>query len=175
MAPTLLVGDLVFVEKFAFGIRLPFSTYELLSFRRPTRGQVIAFTLPDRGLDVLVKRAVAIEGDTVEFRNGKLILNGVEATYRKEGKTYVERLPAAGVEYPIESLTPEEFRFGPVAIPAGHFFALGDNREHSADSRDWGPVPYRCLRGRLSWIAFSVDPDRGIRSERFLSTVPSPP
>lgn len=175
MSPTLLVGDLVFVEKYAFGMRLPFSTYELFSFRKPTRGEVAAFTLPDRGLDVFVKRIVAVEGDTVEFRQGKLFLNGVEATYAPKEKGFVEKHSGVALEFPISSLTPEEFRFGPVSIPAGHFFALGDNREHSADSRDWGPVPVRCLRGRVGWVAFSVDPDRGIRSGRFLSTVPSPP
>jgi signal peptidase I len=175
MSPTLLVGDLVFVEKFVFGVRLPFSTYEVFSFRNPARGEVVAFTLPDRGLDVFVKRVVAVEGDTVEFRQGKLVLNGVEATYAKATKGFLERLPGAGVELPLSSLTPEEFRFGPVAIPAGHFFALGDNREHSADSRDWGPVPLRCLRGRVGYIAFSVDPDRGLRPSRWLSTVASQP
>jgi signal peptidase I len=174
MSPTLLVGDLVFVEKYAFGVRLPFSTYELFNFRKPSRGEVVAFTLPDRGLDVFVKRVVAIEGDTVEFRGGKLVLNGVEATYALKNKAFLERHPGTAVEFPISSLVPEEFRFGPVAIPAGHFFALGDNREHSADSRDWGPVPYRCMRGRVGWIGFSVDPDRGIRTGRFFSAIPAP-
>jgi signal peptidase I len=175
MSPTLLVGDLVFVEKFVFGIRLPFSTYEVVSFRKPARGEVVAFTLPDRGLDVFVKRIIAVEGDTVEFRRGKLVLNGVEATYAKGTEGFLERLPGTDVELPLSSVTPEAFRFGPVAIPAGHFFVLGDNREHSADSRDWGPVPLRCLRGRVAYIAFSVDPDRGLRPSRWLRTVASQP
>jgi len=174
MSPTLLVGDLVFVEKFAFGVRLPFSTYEVVNFRKPSRGEVVAFTLPDRGLDVFVKRVVAVEGDTVEFRAGRLVLNGVEATYTAKGKAFVEHHAGATMDFPIESKTPDEFRFGPVAFPSGHFFALGDNREHSADSRDWGPVPYRCMRGRVGWIAFSVDPDAGIRPGRTLSGIPTP-
>jgi signal peptidase I len=146
MTPGLLPGDLVFVSKFTYNLHLPFSSFELLKRRPPRRGEVVAISVPDRGTATSVKRVVAIEGDRLEIRKGILILNGV---------------PLKG-----QPALAGEKDYGPVDIPAGHFFALSDNRAQLDDSRTWGPVPYSCLLGKVRIVWLSKGTDGGLRKER---------
>jgi signal peptidase I len=181
MLPNLLSGDIVFVNKMAFNFRLPFSSYELVKFKRPIRSEVIAFSLPDRGIDTFVKRVVAIEGDRVEIKNGKLFINNAPVSYAPvsetrqrdlaalsspEGGEWLLEHPPQGNPYLIQfEKTPTE-HYGPVDVPKNHFFAMGDNRNDSIDSRVWGPVPYSCLKGKVGVVWWSTDPSGIFRRNR---------
>jgi len=165
MAPGLVPGDLVFVSKSAFNLHLPFSTYELIRFRPPMRGEVVAFSLPERGFDTFVKRIAALENDRIHIKKGALYINGTQADYLKNPDgSLVEKI--GGVTYPIQNEMTPTRDYGPVDIPKNHFFALGDNRMASIDSRNWGPVPYSCLKGRVSVVWLSLGSE-GLRRERF--------
>lgn len=155
MAPRLLRGDLVFIFKGAFNIRLPFSTYEVFKIRRPQRGEIVAFTLPDRGLDTFVKRVVGLEGDQIEIRNGVLYINQVASKYTPEKEQLFVEESALGGKYQVFWDSQKLKDFGPINVPKNHFFALGDNRIESIDSRAWGPVPYSCLKGKLGFVWLS--------------------
>jgi signal peptidase I len=150
MAPSLLIGDLIFVSKYNYNLHLPFSSYELVSFRRPVRSEIVTFTLPERGSQTFVKRVVALDGDTVAIKKGVLYVNGVPPEYK-----YRIQVEAGGGK-----------DYGPVNIPPNHFFVLGDNRSDSNDSRAWGPVPYSCLKGRVGLVWLSLNPEGGIRRDR---------
>lgn len=168
MYPNLWTGDLLLVGKSAFNIRLPFSTYEIVKFKRPDRSAVVAFSLPDHGIETFVKRVVAVEGDRVEIREGKLFVNNEPATYDpvNEGeKVWREKTPQ-GVEYLVRFEENPTERYGPVDVPSGYFFAMGDNRLDSVDSRVWGPVPYSCLKGRATFVWLSSDSGGQFRFDR---------
>ncbi len=169
MAPGLLSGDLIFVSKSNYNVRLPFSSYEIFKIRRPRRGEVVAFALPDTGLDTYVKRVVAIEGDEVAIRNGLLTVNGKPLDVRNGSETSAHlRWESAekGEPYPIVWEEGQIRDYGPVTIPVGHFFVLGDNRVKSVDSRSWGPIPYSCLKGKVSLIWLSLGTNGSWRTER---------
>ena len=170
MEDTVLTGDYVLVNKFAYGPhRGPWKS--VLPYRDLARGDVVVFRYPpDPGRD-LIKRAVAVAGDEIEGEKKSLRLNGVEPVERyavhRDATTY-------GAEAPPSLLRRD--RFGPFAIPAGHFFAMGDNRDESQDSRFWGPVPLAHLEGRAVSVLWSVREGprvftgRGAALRRFLDT-----
>lgn len=167
MSPNILTGDLVFISKSAFNLRLPFSTYEVVKFSRPQRTEVVAFSLPERGTDTFVKRVVGLEGDRIEIKGGVLYLNNSPAEYDlSENKDYSYETLAGRPKYLIQTGTAAMSDYGPVDIPKNHFFAMGDNRTESIDSRVWGPVPYSCLKGKVKLVWLSVT-SAGIRPERF--------
>jgi len=167
MYPGILAGDLVFISKSAFNLRLPFSTYEVVKFKRPLRTEVVAFSLPDRGGDTFVKRVVALEGDRVEIKAGLLYVNGTLAKHAlvqpSDSLAYENILE--GQPYLIQ-VDKNLGDYGPVDIPKDHFFALGDNRLDSIDSRVWGPVPCSCLKGRVKLVWLSLSNEGAIRTER---------
>ena len=163
MEPNLLTGDLVFVSKYNFSLHIPFSNFELLKFARPTHSSVVAFSRPEAITKTLVKRIVALEGDRVAIINGALRVNGAEAKYRSENGSVFEEM--GGISYPILPENSSQ-NFGPVDVPKGHFFALGDNRIDSADSRQWGPVPFSCLKGKVALVWLSLDKDGHVRGDR---------
>ena len=146
MVPTLNDGDIVFVSKMAYNMRVPFSTYELLRTGKPKANEVVAFSLPDKGGETFIKRVVGVEGDQVQIRGGKVFINDKEVQTFGKG-------PIAG-------------EYGPVDVPTGHFFAMGDNSGDSTDSRTWGPIPDSCLKGRVALVWFSIDDSGGLRSDR---------
>ena len=172
MAPTLLTGDLIMVSKPNFSLRFPFSTYEIMKFRGPIRGELVAFSLPEHPIETFVKRVIAIEGDRVSIENGTLRLNGQPSDYR------VDELQANGYEETVGEnhykilQSPEMVKdYGPIDIPKNHFFVLGDNRNDSVDSRTWGPIPRSCLNGKIHLVWFSLKKDTGVRKERTLLKV----
>lgn len=157
MRPTFASGDFLTVVKAVYNIHLPFSTYELFVVRRPLPSEVVAFSLPEQGMEIFVKRVVALEGDSVTVKGGIVTVNGTALPQKPHasdadnadeirwesppgGNPYLVRVAAeaAGMK-----------DFGPVDVPRGHFFALGDNRAVAMDSRTWGPIPYSCLKGRI--------------------------
>ncbi|MBY0371461.1 signal peptidase I [bacterium] len=164
MLPSLLSGDLVFVSKAHYNVRLPFSTYELFKINKPKRGEVVVFSLPGHGMETYIKRVVALEGDEVSIRKGELYVNGKSAM-ASTAPTATESFDG-GLPHALLWDKKDVPDYGPVLVPQGHFFALGDNRVQSLDSRNFGPVPLSCLKGKVSLIWLSVGP-QGVRSDRF--------
>jgi signal peptidase I len=143
MVPTLLVGDHILVNKFLFGFRVPFADGKIIAIREPERGDVIVFRYPrDRKLD-FIKRAVAVGGETVEVREKQVFINGEavefeQAVFLDEG-----------------SLLTGRDTFGPVTVPEGKVFVMGDNRDNSNDSRFWGFVDLKDVKGKAMVIYWS--------------------
>lgn len=207
MLNTILIGDFMLVNKFVYGVKLPFTDRTIMSVSNPKRGDIVVFRFPvdpddprpperysrlfPRWLPLLpvfwdnqahfftwyvprnfIKRCIAVAGDTVEYRNKELFVNGTRQVEPYVMHTDSRMLP--GPE-PAPSQTAfqkawEEQRFyqseyspyvrdqfGPVVVPAGHIFAMGDNRDNSEDGRFWGPLPVRYLRGKPLVLYFSSD------------------
>jgi len=172
MEPTLAVGDHIFADMRAYGVRLPL-TERWLTEREPLRGDVILFTHPLTG-EVLVKRLVGLPGDTLAMEGGVLFINGVEQEQRFEGGVRLESL--AGKAHLLNADSDQGPAFTAVRIPARHYFMSGDHRGNSSDSRMWGFVPREKLLGRA--IAILYSPRDGLRgAERIwipLSADPKP-
>jgi signal peptidase I len=161
MQPTLLEGDVVLVDRLAYDFKVPLTDVSLARLGEPRRGDVVTFTSPKDGVR-LIKRLVGLPGDVVELRNELLLVNGVPAQYRIEKNSFrsvraIERLGAR--EHAIQVLpTVQAMRsFGPVVVPRGSYFFLGDNRDDSADSRYIGFVPRSALIGRAHHLLGSAD------------------
>jgi len=167
MENTLLVGDFLFVFKPSFGFVVPFADIKIPQDVKPKRGEVVVFKFFNENKDY-VKRVIALEGDTVEIRNKIVYLNGKplkeDYVIHSDPRTY-EGLPEYSGEdfqkYWEKGLFANDIRvrdnFGPVVVPKGTVFVMGDNRDESWDSRFWGPLPYRYLRGKPLIIYFSFD------------------
>jgi signal peptidase I len=179
MKPTLLIGDYLFVSKFSYG----YSRYSLpwglplfsgrIFASQPVRGDVVVFKLPTDNTTDYIKRIVGLPGDTIQVKGGILIINGTPVTRKLVGpavspdypgratreKEYIETLPN-GRKHPIWEVSDHDMLDNtPVYhVPAGHYFAMGDNRDHSQDSRVLsavGYVPFENLVGRAEFLFFS--------------------
>lgn len=148
MIPSLLIGDYLLVNKIAFGLRNPLKDDFIYRWQTPKRQEIVVFTYPvDKKLD-FIKRVIGLPGDTVEIINKKVYVNG-----KPLDEPYVQFTDKE--IYPKE-LSPRD-NFGPVKVPEGHIFVLGDNRDQSYDSRFWGFVPLHSLKGKALIIYFSWD------------------
>jgi signal peptidase I len=171
MRPTLLEGDVVLVNRLAYDVKLPLTDVVLAPLAEPRRGDVVTFTSPLDGTR-LIKRLVGLPGDVVALRDGVLHLNGVAATYlapeaATEPTATGLTLPAlrateqwGDLAHPVQFLptvAAAQRNYGPVQVPAGHYFMLGDNRDNSADSRFIGMVPRQRLIGRAHHLLVSAD------------------
>jgi signal peptidase I len=169
MERTLLVGDFLFVNKAVFGAQIPGTRRRLPAFETPRRGDVIVFAYPKDPELNYVKRVIGAPGDTIEMRGGLVRLDG-----RLLAETYVQRVdPSRDVSAPeftwqrdfLLTGSPEERRtyhptrdnWGPLLVPPGKYFVLGDNRDNSADSRYWGFVDHTAVKGRPMVVYFSYD------------------
>jgi len=171
MIPTLQVGDHIFVNKFIYGVRVPFTNIKFgMEYRKPKRGEVIVFIYPKEPDKDFIKRVVAVGGDTIELRDQELVINGKpvarthvdgpceyedddEGTRQKhrcdawdetlDGRTWRVIFDAQRTPHP----------YAPVTVPAGSYYVLGDNRDNSHDSRFWGEVPGDHVKGtaRTVW------------------------
>jgi len=175
MKPTILEGDRVFVNKLAYDLKVPFTTWHLAEWGNPQRGDIVVFYSPHDGKR-LVKRVIGLPGDTVELRNDQLRLNGAPVSYAPLDPAVSEALPTpervrgvfATEQLPLRTHAvmampelPAKRTFGPVRVPEGHYFMMGDNRDNSFDSRFWGAVPRRQILGRTTAIALSFNrPDK---------------
>jgi signal peptidase I len=178
MKDTLLVGDFLLVNKFVYGAatpdRIPFTDIHLPSvqfpaLRQPKRGDIIVFKYPlDEKLDY-IKRCIGVPGDTIEIRDGKVYINSkVEGEMRflfkdfdsSEGHyiNYTRVTISTGASYTTRhyaDMSPRMRDYGPVVVPAGHLFMMGDNRDNSQDSRYWGFMPMKNIRGQALVIYWS--------------------
>lgn len=180
MFPTLLVGDHVFVTKFAFGARIPGTETVLPGMRSPGRGEVVVFRLardgrqvfapdlrPDLPTDTFIKRLVGLPGDTLEVREGRVILNGEPVALTRTGETFTD---STGRVFDVleEQLGScrhhilDDPDFPPIdlaelKIPEGRYFFLGDNRDNSLDSRRWGTVAVSAMHGPAGLLYWSWD------------------
>ena len=179
MIPSLAVGDQIFVNKLSYGVRVPFTTNQLIEFSEPTRGDVAVFVCPDTPELNYIKRIVALAGDEVVVRNGVLAVNGETLPRESQGdKVYQDRHFESstwfefnaleetegnhGVSYEVlaDNARPAPTRdFGPFVVPEGHVFMMGDNRDHSRDSRVFGAVPVGHIMGRAMFIWWSWGKD----------------
>ena len=141
MLNTLHIGDRLFVTKFSYGIHIPFINKEIIDMGQPEKGDIIVFPFPkDPSID-FVKRVVATPGDVVEIRNKQFYRNGkaVEEPYIIHSDPLI--------------VNSHRDKFGPVTVPAGQVFVMGDNRDNSRDSREWGMVDKKTIRGK-AWVIF---------------------
>jgi len=147
MEDTLLIGDRILVAKFAYGIRIPFTESRILDFHKPEIGDIFVFEPPpDAGKHNLIKRIVGLPGDIIEVREGELYRNNKAVKDEK----YIKR-------YPFSFMRRQDF--GPVEVPPGHIFAMGDNRDLSKDSRSWGFVPFENVKGQTFLVYWSWNGD----------------
>lgn len=151
MVRTLLVGDYLFVNKFEYGPKLPFSHVRLPGLHAPRRGDVIVFKFPPDPSKDFIKRCIATGGETVEVRHKDVYVDG-----RKLDEPYVQHI--SPTEDP-EGYTPRD-NYKPPTVPPGELFMMGDNRDNSYDSRFWGPVPMDNVQGRAMFIYFSTAGDQ---------------
>lgn len=193
MIPTLLVGDFIAVNKFTYGIRLPVINKKIVELNNPQRGDVVVFRWPvDPSLDY-IKRIVGVPGDKVAYLNKRLTINGQPVEVRKVDDyldkeklyytpRYTETLGTVEHQILVEADSPPfvaqttQFPFrdkchynseGVVCeVPPGHYFAMGDNRDNSQDSRVWGFVPDENLVGKAFFIWFNFGDLKRIGSFR---------
>jgi signal peptidase I len=167
MWPTIEPGDRIVVSKAAYGLRLPFTNYFLTGNDAPERGEVIVFADPRGGSIPLVKRVVALAGQSVALLGGTLFVDGVpQALERLEDGRLVEHLGA----HAHDSGSRDFEDYGPTVVPAGHVFVMGDNRAVSLDSRVFGPVALNLLRGRVVGTSYRLD-DESLDASRILHRI----
>lgn len=150
MIPTLLVGDHILVNKFIYGIEVPFTDKKLFVFRNPDRGDVIVFKFPQNPSRDFIKRVVAKGGDTVRIINKVIYING-----NKIDEPYAQHTDKA-----VRPDIDKRDNMGPIKIPKSKLFVMGDNREQSFDSRFWGFVDLNLVRGEAMIIYFSWNKEK---------------
>ena len=151
MEDTLLTGDFLLCNQFLYGARLPLTDWRLPAIREPKRGDVVVFYYPRQPHTRYIKRCVAVGGDTVSVRSKQLFINHEPQSLPPEGK--YDDTAADGSQRYVK----QRDEFGPIVVPEGHFFMMGDNRDNSSDSRFWGTVPYELIVGKAMIIHWSWD------------------
>jgi signal peptidase I len=177
MMPTLLVGDFILVNKFTYGVRLPVINKKIIDVGEPERGDVVVFRYPQNPKIDYIKRVIALPGDKIDYHKKTILVNGEPVPQTPVGifigvgsganmtgaLENVENLD--GVEHkvlinpmmPDFSLGCRVLARGPIEVPEGHYFVMGDNRDNSNDSRCWGLVPEENLAGRAFAIWMNWD------------------
>ncbi len=148
MIPTLLIGDHILVNKFIYGIKNPLTGKVLIPIKEPQPGDIVVFRYPLNPSQDYIKRVIGIEGDTIEVVDKTVFVNG-----KPFDDTYGVHLDDTILP---RGLQPRD-NFGPVTVPADSLFVMGDNRDNSADSRFWGFVPLKELRGKAFILYWSWD------------------
>ena len=166
MKPTIEVGDRVVVNKLAYDLKVPFTMIEIAKWGDPKRGDIVVLFSPQDGTR-LVKRVVAIPGDTIAMRDNELFVNGRAAAWKtvgtrldvEQGRSIVavEALPGRNHKVMFTPELQARRWFEPQTLPAGEYFVMGDNRDNSNDSRYIGVVPRERIVGKATAVAFSLD------------------
>jgi signal peptidase I len=157
MIPTLLVGDHILVNKFIYGTKIPFSDRRFLIFKKPEKGNIIVFKFPEDPKKDFIKRAIATAGDILESKDKVIYVNGeeVKEPYAYHSDSIIR--PRGG--------DPRD-NFGPLIVPKNKIFVMGDNRDQSFDSRYWGFVDLKAIKGKALIIYWSWDPNNSLRFNR---------
>ena len=178
MMPTILAGDVVFINKLAYDLRVPFTFARVTKWAEPRRGDIVVCFSPADSTR-LVKRVIGLPGDTIELRNEALFVNGVRQAYadlpdaatgdlsaaERTRAVFARETLAGGRAHAVMALPgmPALRSFGPVSVPAGTYFMMGDNRDNSNDSRFFGVVPRREIVGEAKAVFVSADLERWLR------------
>lgn len=188
MKPSILEGDRIFINKVAYDLKFPYTTWRLASWGDPARGDIVVFFSPEDGKR-LIKRVIGLPGDVIMMRDNRLLINGEAVDYNDLPREVIDQIPAdeqsrhifysetAGEkEHPV-MLTPglPSLRsFLPVTIPEGQYFMMGDNRDNSADSRFFGLVDRRLIVGKALAVVMSLKPEQHHlpRWDRFFRELP---
>jgi signal peptidase I len=146
MEPTLLVGDHILVNKFIYGIKIPYLRKTVIPISQPDRDDVVVFIYPVDKKKDFIKRVIGLPGDQIEIIDRNIYINGKlyddnYGYYRGKGQNATPAMSKA--------------RSGPVTVPDNHLFVMGDNRDHSYDSRYWGFVPLESVKGKAFIIYWS--------------------
>ncbi len=180
MEDTLLVGDFLLAAKFVYGLTIPFTDERVLPLKKPHRQEIVIFSSVVEDHKDLVKRCIALGGDTVQIINKVVYVNGKKLNepyvVHRDPRVYPPLMPVRTkleqeiyqknwverrfMEGSNTGLTAVRDNFGPVVVPEGYMFVMGDNRDNSFDSRFFGPVPLSKLKGMPLIIYFSWDPYR---------------
>lgn len=148
MIPTLVIGDHILVNKFIYGSKIPFSDKRVIVFKKPQKGDIIVFKYPEDPSRDFIKRVIAVEGDVIESKNKAVYVNGKPASepYTQHTDNSIKLL---GME-------PRD-NFGPLIVPKNKYFVMGDNRDQSYDSRYWGYVDMKDIKGKALILYWSWD------------------
>lgn len=188
MKPTIIEGDLIFVNRLAYDLKVPFTTWHIAEWDNPTHNEIVVFFSPANG-DRLVKRVVGIPGDTVAMHRNRIFLNGKPLSYTTLDKKFLQPLTESdqkryrfaqeqlmGKSHPLMILggNPPGSSFDPVEVPAGKYLVLGDNRDNSADSRYIGFIDRNAIVGRATSVIASWNHDHFYipRKDRFFVSLP---
>ncbi len=170
MIPTLEVGDFILVNKFAYGVRLPIIGTKLLDVDEPQRGEVMVF-IPPHETKYYIKRVIGLPGDTIRYEDKNLYVNGelmpkafvedilVDTSIGElDGTLHTETIN--GIEHPVQHIDAAGNRRSRTTwvVPNGHYFMMGDNRDNSSDSREWGPVSEKEIVGKAIAVWMHKDP-----------------
>ncbi len=147
MLPTLQIGDHLLVNKFLYGLRIPFAEKRVMMVFKPEHDDIVVFRFPEDRSKDFIKRVKAVEGETIEIRNKVVFVNGKQI---EDPHAYIA---------PDARVMPGNVRdnFGPFTVPPGQVFVMGDNRDHSHDSRFWGTVPVDDILGKAFILYWSWD------------------
>lgn len=195
MVPTLMIGDHIFVNKFVYGLRIPLTKIRFFEFRKPKRGDVVVFIYPEDEHKDFIKRVIGLPGDVVNVQGEDLFVNGqripkepVKVTNSDNGKELIvsdngniEAIPffrtwrrfnffeeELGEEDVIIQYEKNTYhKNGEFKVPENHLFVMGDNRDNSSDSREWGFVPLENVKGKAMFVWLSLNKEKGgIRFDR---------
>ena len=181
MLPTMAIGDFILVNKMKYGLKVPFSEWfgdpiYLTKFKQPEKGDIIVFEFPNDRSTLYVKRLVALPGDTIEVFNNRVFINDKEVKGQSvtdaEAKEFLDLY---NVKKGFFDMSYYKVKNGPInhiiahnnampmhrdqmkiTVPKGHYFMMGDNRDHSSDSRIWGFVPESHIRGKALFVWFNM-------------------
>ncbi len=188
MIPTIVEGDRIFVNKLAYDLKVPYTTWHMATWDNPKRGDVVVFYSPVDGKR-LVKRVIGIPGDSITMQNNKLFINKEAVKYKPfstniksdtssdkhlNHRIFNEDLTGRNHPMMITPYTPSRRSFGPLTVPENQYFMMGDNRDNSADSRYFGSVERKQIVGRATTVVISLDLDNYYwpRWERFFTKLP---
>ncbi len=158
MKQTLQVGDHILVNKFIYGIKIPYWRTTMIPFKNPQKGDIIVFKYPVDPEKDFIKRVIGVAGDVVESRDKKLYINDEPVNH--EFAVYTDPHTYQAYDKPRDN-------FGPLAVPKNSLFVMGDNRDESLDSRWWGYVDLKAVNGKAFIIYWSWDKDKfGVRWNR---------
>jgi signal peptidase I len=174
MRPTILEGDRIYVNKLAYGLRIPLTTAWIARWNSPARGDIVTLKSPDDGIR-LVKRIIGLPGDRIALRGNVLIINGQPSAYKVTDPNQILRTPGGRVvdinlveeQFGGDEAKPHALTLTPgaagifdeIVVPKGQYFVMGDNRDMSRDSRVIGSVPLESIYGRADYVALSLDPE----------------